>query len=299
MIRWGVDLGGTKIEAVVIHHEGQSFQTLARKRIPTESHLGYRHVLSRIAHLIELLKQHTGLEPTQLGIGTPGSIDPSTGLLKNSNSQCLNSQPILDDLKELLQIPIALANDANCFALAETRFGGVAQGYPSADVVFGIIMGTGVGGGLVINQKVINGANGITGEWGHNYLDTSGGDCYCGKVGCVETILSGPALERYYQSLGGQNISLREIISNRFSDDLAMKTTHRLIHYFGLAVSTIVNVLDPDVIVIGGGVGNIDLLYDEGKESLLHHVFNPECSTKILKPQLGDSAGVIGAALLD
>ena len=197
-------------------------------------------------------------------------------------------------------IPVAMANDANCFALAEATLGAVKQFVPDAKVVFGIIMGTGVGGGLVINGQVLNGAHGITGEWGHNFLDESGGPCYCGKSGCVEKVIAGPSLERYYFQKSGKEKKLQEIVNSyqAENDSFATETMQRLIHFFGLAVSVLVNTIDPDAIVIGGGVGNIDLLYSEGVLEVKKYIFNQELNTVFLKPALGDSAGVFGAAML-
>lgn len=298
MIRWGIDLGGTKIEGVVLDDQ-KAQPILARKRIATESDKGYNHVLNQIQQLVELLESETNLSPSKIGIGTPGSIDPPTGLLKNSNSQNLNGKPFLQDIEDLLGVSVVVANDANCFALAEHHMGIVADVVPDAQVTFGVIMGTGVGGGLVINGQVINGANGIGGEWEHNHLDDSGGPCYCGKVGCMETVISGPALMRHYHALSRRELALQDIIAFRKKDKHAQETYDRLITMFGKAISTIINMIDPDVIVIGGGVGNIDELYTEGVESIKQYVFNPRCDTPILKPKLGDSAGVFGAAYLD
>lgn len=298
MMRWGIDLGGTKIEGLIIDSSLDN-KIIARKRIPTEGDKGYHHVLFQIKKLVEMLGTESGQKPTQIGIGTPGSIYPPTGHLKNSNSQHLNDQPFLVDLQNLLQIPVCMANDANCFALAETQMGVVKDEMPKAKVVFGVIMGTGVGGGLVVKGEIINGANGIAGEWGHNFLHESGGACYCGKNGCVETVISGPALERYYTEVSGQYKPLKEIVADRLTDPLCKATIGRLIQFFGIGISSIINTIDPDVIVIGGGVGNIDLLYTKGIEEVKKHVFNPDCNTQILKPKLGDSAGVFGAAFLN
>ena len=297
MIRCGIDLGGTKIEGVVLDSEKEN-SVLLRKRIPTEGDKGYDHVLNRIKLLIEELEKETGLELPVVGIGTPGSLHPKTQLLKGSNSVHLNDRPLLQDLISLLSKDVRLANDANCLALAETHMGVVHQEFPEAKVVFGIIMGTGVGGGLVVNGQILNGANGIAGEWGHNFLHESGGKCYCGKSGCVETIIAGPALEKYYFQKSGQNRKLHEIYAARESDSIAAETIDRLIRFFGIGVSTIINMIDPDAVVLGGGVGNIDALYTEGLDSIKKHVFNPDCINKILKPRLGDSAGVFGAAFL-
>jgi predicted NBD/HSP70 family sugar kinase len=212
----------------------------------------------------------------------------------------MNGMPMKADLEQALKMEVVIANDANCFALAETRLGIVKQQYPAAEVVFGVILGTGVGGGLVVNGKVMNGLHGIGGEWGHNFLHESGGPCYCGKSGCVEKVLSGPSLERYYQHVAGERKSLKEIYAASLLHNAhAADTMNRLHHFFGVAISTLVNVLDPDVIVIGGGVGNIPDLYTRGVESVRKFVFNNGVlHTPIVKPLLGDSAGVFGAAYL-
>jgi fructokinase len=296
---WGIDLGGTKIEGVVLE-SADAPRVISRLRVPTEAAQGYEHIINQITKLIDLIAADTGHRPQRLGIGTPGALDTHTHTLKNSNTTCLNGRPFKQDLEKALGIPIVIANDANCFALAEARMGAVAEILPDAEVVFGVIMGTGVGGGIVVNGRVINGRHAIGGEWGHNLLDVSGGPCYCGKVGCVETILSGPALQRFYQSLSGQALKLPEIVERyrQGTDPHATATMQRLIHFFGLGLSSIVNVLDPDAIVLGGGVGNIDLLYTEGVDAVKKFVFNSRLDTLILKPKLGDSAGVFGAALL-
>jgi len=204
------------------------------------------------------------------------------------------------DLEEILGIPVKLANDANSFALAEALMG-AGKDYPDAEVVFGVIMGTGVGGGLVVNKKIIGGHHGIGGEWGHNILDENGDDCYCGKKGCVEQVISGPALERFYERESGEKLSLKTILERyqAGTDVHAAATIDRLLEFYGRAISTLINVLDPGLIVIGGGVGNIDLLYTEGYERIKKYIFNNGViTTPILKPNLGDSAGVFGAALL-
>jgi fructokinase len=296
---FGIDLGGTKIEGVVLAGAG-STETLARLRLPTESAKGYMHIVEQIGRLVGQLESTTGIKAERLGICTPGTVDPGTGLHKNSNTTCLNGMPFRTDLEKRLGIPVAMANDANCFALAEATLGVVPQKVPDAKLVFGIIMGTGVGGGLVMEGKVWNGAHGIGGEWGHNFLDASGGPCYCGKSGCVEKVISGPALEKFYAEKSGLTLRLPEILQayNEGKDLVARETMHRLLDQFGKAVSVLVNILDPDVLVIGGGVGNIDLLYTEGREAITKYIFNPDFKTVLLKPSLGDSAGVFGAAML-
>lgn len=296
---FGIDLGGTKIEGVVLTDK-QSVSPLARLRLPTESAKGYDHIIQQIEKLVRELESSSGYNCTSLGICTPGTFDPDTGIQKNSNTTCLNGRLFKYDLSTKLSVPVHMANDANCFALAEALLGVVPHHVPDARCVFGIIMGTGVGGGLVFDGQVWNGKHGIAGEWGHNYLDESGGACYCGKIGCVETILSGPALERYYASQAGSNLKLSEIVGRyrNQSDPYAIATIQRMLHFFGKAVSQIINMLDPDAIVIGGGVGNVDELYTLGREEIEKHLFNPILKTPILKPALGDSAGVFGATLL-
>lgn len=296
---WGIDLGGTKIEGIVLESR-DSPKALVRTRIDTESDKGYEHVLNNIKRLVDMLADEVGERPEIIGIGTPGTIDPPTGLLKNSNSQSINKKPFKKDLTELLGIPVLMANDANCFALAETRMGIVPEVDPDAKVVFGVIMGTGCGGGVVVNNQIIGGKHGIGGEWGHNFLDESGGECYCGKSGCTEKVISGTGLEDYYEQQTGTRRKLKDIIKDarEGTDDDAIKTLDRLMHFFGLAISTIINVLDPDVIVLGGGVGNIEELYDRGVAEATKYIFNPRLKTKIVKPKLGDSAGVFGAAYL-
>ena len=296
---WGIDLGGTKIEGVVLESKTEP-NALKRLRVPTEADKGYHHILNQIVKLIEVLTAEVGMRPEKVGICTPGALDPNLGTMKNSNTTCLNGMPLKADLENILNMEINLANDANCFAIAESKFGAVAETLPDANVVFGVIMGSGVGGGIVVNGNVLGGKQGIGGEWGHSFLDESGGNCYCGNIGCTETIISGKSLERYYESLTSDPKELKEIIQ-MYKDsghDAADKTVKRLIHFFGKGIANIINILDPDAIVLGGGVGNVDLLYTEGVEEVKKFVFNNRLDTVFLKPKLGDSAGVFGAALL-
>jgi predicted NBD/HSP70 family sugar kinase len=294
---WGIDLGGTKIEGAILESR-QNPTVLHRMRIPTEAHLGYEHIVGQVAKLVDMLVEASGLRPTRIGMGHPGALDPKTGTMKNANTTVLNGMPFHRDLEARLGVPFALANDANCFAVAEATLGRVPDVLPDAEVVFGVIMGTGVGGGWVVHGKVINGRQGIAGEWGHNFLDESGGTCYCGRVGCVETLISGPALERFYEKKAARHLPLRDIVAATGHDPIAEETMQRLTHFFGKAIAAVINMIDPDAIVIGGGVGNIDRLYTEGVEAARPHVFNPSIDTVFLKPELGDSAGVFGAALL-
>jgi fructokinase len=294
----GLDLGGTKIEGVIIHKH--THEVLDRKRIATESQKGYDQVLTNICELISSLCNAHQLQFIKVGIGTPGTLDPLTNTMKNCNAEVLNGKLLKEDLEKLLGMNVNLSNDANCFAIAEYQLGVVPKKMKNAQVVFGVIMGTGVGGGLVVEGKVIGGRQGIGGEWGHNFLDESGGLCYCGKVGCVERIISGPSLERYYESLSGKKKSLADIIQlyRSKSDDVAIETVQRLLHFYGKAISVVINIIDPDIIIIGGGVGNIDEIYTLGFEEIKKHVFNSRLDTIIVKPLLGDSAGVFGAAFL-
>jgi fructokinase len=296
---WGIDLGGTKIEGIVLESIAHP-NPLIRTRIDTGAEKGYDHIIGQIALLVRDMEQKSGFRPSAIGIGTPGLLDPGLETMKNSNTTVLNGKPLLQDLEDRLRIRVELANDANCFALAETHWGIARKEVPGARIVFGIILGTGVGGGIVIDGKLWNGRHGIGGEWGHNFLDDSGGPCYCGKNGCVETVISGPALEKYYSRLTGKALKLKEIaVRHRQGiDSAATETIGRLSHFFGKAVSVVTNLLDPDVIVVGGGVGNTDEIYTDGREALGRFIFNNRVETPLLKPSLGDSAGVFGAAAL-
>lgn len=296
---WGVDLGGTKIEAMILNANNN--EIIIRKRVPTEAHLGYEHILNQIKKLIDLLKNETGILPQAIGFSTPGTLDPTTQTMKNCNTTCMNGQHMKQDIANLLGIRVEIANDANCFALAEANMGIVKEVLPNAKVVFGVILGTGVGGGVVIDGKILGGRHGIGGEWGHLVFEDNGVPCYCGKCGCNENVFSGPALEKYYAKLSGEKKNLREIYQLHLdnADPNATATIQFLIKSFGKAIANIVNVLDPDAIVIGGGVGNIDLLYTEAPKELENWIFNNrKVETLFLRPKLGDSAGVFGAVEL-
>jgi predicted NBD/HSP70 family sugar kinase len=295
---WGIDLGGTKIEGIVL--DSDTGKVIDRKRVPTESKKGYDHILNQIESLITSLSKESGLTPTRIGIGTPGTEDPTSLEMKNCNATVLNGKKMRLDLEKRNGIPFKIANDANCFAIAETLMGVVPSELPDAKVVFGVILGTGVGGGLVVNGKVISGRHGIGGEWGHNFLDHSGAPCYCGRSGCVETILAGPSIERYYKEISGKSLGLKDIVTAYRSgnDTFANQTMERFFNFFGKAMGVIINIVDPDAIIIGGGVGNIEEIYTIGVEKIKPYIFNKSLETKILKPKLGDSAGVFGAAFL-
>ncbi len=293
---WGIDLGGTKIEGAILDAERPD-SALYRLRRETGAPRGYEFILSQIVGVVRDLENASGIPcPGVIGIGTPGAVEPSTGTLKNSSTTCLIGRPLREDLMRLLSREIRMANDANCFALAEATLG-AAAGKP---VVMGLILGTGVGGGIVINRHVLNGLHGIGGEWGHNPLIGESHPCYCGRNGCVETAIAGPSLERFHRESGGKALRMPEIVrAASLREKTAVATLERLRDKFAEAIAAVINILDPDAIVIGGGVGNIDLLYsEETRHAIERFVFNPSLSTQILRPQLGDSAGVFGAAML-
>lgn len=292
-LRIGIDLGGTKIEGVVL--DDATGQVLARRRVPTDSARGYAHIVEAVGALVDGLRAaHPGC--ATVGIGTPGAISSRTGLLKNSNTTCLNGRDLAGDLAARVGGPIQLENDANCFALAEARHGAGQGGW----MVFGVIMGTGVGGGLVIDGRLWSGPQHIAGEWGHHVIDPQGPACYCGQRGCVETLISGPAVARRYRELGGEPLVLEAIVERaRAGEGLAEQAIGELVDRFGRALANLINILDPDVVVLGGGLSQIDALYDAGRAAVARCVFNDELRTPIVRNQLGDSAGVIGAALLD
>jgi fructokinase len=298
-VRLGVDLGGTKIEAVVVRCGGKGDmevrEELARIRRPTERDRGYDHVVAITAAIIRDVAEEAKLARLpSIGVGMPGSVTRD-GVVKNSNTVCLNGRPFRSDLMATVGFPIAFANDANCFALAEAHLG-AARG---ARVVFGMILGTGVGGGLVVDGKVWDGAQGIAGEWGHVTLEPERGPaCYCGRRGCVEQYLSGPAIEASYAAKSGEKRPLVEIVARRHDDAYARETLRETIVVFGRALATVINVVDPDVVVLGGGVSNVDLLYTEGIASVARWVFSDSLQTRIVRHGVGDSAGVLGAALL-
>jgi fructokinase len=292
---WGIDLGGTKIEAIVFDPATPD-RPIARMRLPTEAENGYEHIRSRIALLVKMIALESCLPaPARIGIGTPGSLDPKLGTLKNSNTQCLNGRYLRDDLESELGIQVVMANDANCFALAEAELG-AARGY---ETVFGVILGTGVGGGIVVNGRVLTGCHGIAGEWGQIVLDPDGPLSSYGTRGTVEALISGTGLQRFYAEQSGQERKLAEIAARVAEDPHARATIDRLTDNFARAIGMIIDVLDPHAIVLGGGVGNIDALYsDETRRKISDVICNPSFDAALLRPRLGDSAGVFGAAML-
>lgn len=283
----GVDLGGTKIESILLD---ENLIVLERKRISTPQN-DYQEIINTISSLV--LDISKNVSDFSVGVCTPGTISKQTGLIKNSNTQCLIGRSFKEDLEKNLEKKISMENDANCFAMAESIMG-VAKKF---NLVFGVIMGTGVGGGIVIDGKLHRGRTNIGGEWGHHTLHRNGNTCYCGKTGCTETYISGPSLEKRWTILTGNSLSLPEILSN-LDSKIGQKWKDEFLENFGYGLANVIDILDPDVIVLGGGLSNIDFLYTEGKESVYSKVFSDLVETPILKNQLGDSAGVYGAALL-
>jgi fructokinase len=275
-MRIGIDLGGTKIEGIALDDDGA---VLMRRRVPTPQG-DYRATIAAVAALVHTLESATG-RAGSVGVGMPGALSRVSGRVKNANSTCLNGQPLKEDLEAALAREVRLANDANCFALSEA-IDGAGRG---SRVVFGVILGTGVGGGIVVDGRVLDGPNAIAGEWGHNPLPLPAGDdlplrpCYCGRVGCIETYLSGPALERERAASGDTALE-------RYEQRLAR------------ALAGVINLLDPDVVVLGGGVSNRDRLYDSVPRLWLPHVFSDQVATRLAKHAHGDSSGVRGAAWL-
>ena len=285
----GIDLGGTKIEAIIIDDQ---FQVIDRKRIPTLRDEGYDAIIKRI---IDLSKEMIGIGDISgpIGICTPGTIEATTGLLKNSNTVCLIGKPIQEDMENALGIPVLMENDANCFALAESTIG-AAKKY---DVVFGVILGTGCGAGIVMNKKVHRGANGIAGEWGHHTLYPDGRGCYCGNKGCTESYISGTALESEWKELTGKFSTVTDVIDNKMYE-AHPEWKENFMMNFGRALSNVIDILDPDAIVLGGGLSKVDLLYTEGMQAAYKESFSEIVRTPILKNKLGDSGGVFGAAMI-
>lgn len=287
MYKLGVDLGGTKIEAVLLD---ENLNVMEKKRIPTPQN-DYPQILNSISSLILDISEN--VSDFSLGICTPGAISKKTGLIKNSNTQCLIGRSLKEDLENKLGKKISMENDANCFTMAESTLG-IAVDY---GLVFGVILGTGVGGGIIIDKKLHSGRTNIAGEWGHHTLHRNGNSCYCGKTGCVETYISGPSLENQWTKLTGKSQPLPEILSN-IDNEIGKKWKDEFLENFGYGLANVIDILDPDVIVLGGGLSNIDFLYTEGKESVYDKVFSDLVDTPILQNKLGDSAGVFGACML-
>ncbi len=291
--RIGIDMGGTKTEIMLTGSNPQ--EILQRKRVPTRQEKGYTFIIEQTANLIKDYVKLCDEDPL-IGIGIPGSVNPETNLVRNANTVCLNGNPLKIDLEERVQLPIFVENDANCFALSEALLG-AGKG---KDIVIGLIMGTGMGGGIIKNGKIWSGRHGIAGEFGHTSIDMNGRDCWCGEKGCLERYISGPALEKQYREESGQELGLREIVERfeKGEDHFAKKVIEDFLMFFGRGIANVITAFDPDLVVIGGGVSNIPYLYTTGVEYVSRQVFSDHFTTPIVKNQLGDSSGIFGAALL-
>jgi len=295
-MRIGIDLGGTKTEVIALSSRGEE---IFRKRVPTPSD-DYDAIIASITSLVDDAQGATG-QRGQVGIGMPGSISKSTGLIKNANTTCLIGRPFDRDIAKSIGRPVRVQNDANCFALSEA-VDGVGS---DSKIVFGVIIGTGTGGGLVIDRQVIDGHNGIAGEWGHNPLpwprddERPGPQCYCGKRGCIETFLSGPALARDHARTGAAPLTADDIAASAHAGDATARATlERYADRMARALATVINTVDPDVIVLGGGLSNIASLYDLIPSRWGDHVFSDTVTTALRPAAHGDSGGVRGAAWL-
>ncbi len=302
----GVDLGGTKTEAVIARirrgDELAADEVVAqvRRRVATRRERGYEAIVATVATLVRDAATEAAIDPRQvpIGVGMPGSFTRS-GLVKNSNTVCLNGRPFRTDLERELGRPIAFGNDANLFALAEAHLGSARDHRDG--VVLGVILGTGVGGGVVVHGAIWPGRTGIAGEWGHHAVWAGRSDarpCYCGQRGCVEAHLSGPSLEAQYRERTGRTLALGEVVARRSDDEVAAAVVEELLATFARGLANVIDVLDPTAIVLGGGLSHLDLLYDEGRDRVASLTFTDAFDTPILRPACGDSAGVLGAALL-
>ena len=295
-MRIGIDLGGTKIEGIVLEESGK---TLARRRLPSPQG-DYRASLDAIADLVLGLEREAGGRGS-VGVGIPGALSPATGRIKNANSTWIIGEALDRDLAERLGRPVRLENDANCFALSEAVDGAGA----GAGSLFGVILGTGVGGGLVVDGRLIGGLNAVAGEWGHNPLpwprdnERPGNPCYCGKNGCIETFLSGPGLSRHMEISTGRSLSAEEVA--RCADEGDSDCDEQMQAYedrMARGLAHVINIIDPDVIVLGGGLSNIARLYPNVTARLPRYVFSDSVRTRLVPPKFGDSSGVRGAAWL-
>ena len=295
-IRIGIDLGGTKTEVIALSLEGEE---LARERVETIKG-DYLQTLLTIEKLVKYVEEKLKRKGS-VGIGAPGAISPATGLLKNSNSTWLNGKSLQQDVEKKLNRKVRMANDANCFVLSEAMDGSAKN----FDVVFGVIIGTGTGGGITVNKKLLVGPNAIAGEWGHNPLpwpgvgEIPGPDCYCGRTGCIETFLSGPGMANDYHRMTGFTLSAEEIVNKAQGNDFhSAATLKRYELRLAKSLASVINLLDPDAIVLGGGMSNIKRLYDNVPDLWGDYVFSDAVATKLLSAKYGDSSGVRGAAWL-
>ncbi len=292
MFKLGMDLGGTKIEGIALD---QNDNECFRKRIPTEAEHGYTRIVDNIVALYRDLAAAVDNAPHTFGIGTPGAISPRTGLLKNSNTVCMNGKPLKHDLEARLKRDIGIQNDANCFAMAEAMHG-AGQG---KEMVFGVILGTGCGGGLVHHGKVHTGIQAIGGEWGHMSIDPNGPRCYCGNNGCIECYISGGGLTKRYAERYSEKKNLLDVEKAYFAGEpRAIAFMQGFFVNFGRAMANLINILDPDIIVLGGGFSKFKAIYTEGVKEVKRQVFSDSLETPIVKHKIGDSAGVLGAAFI-
>lgn len=288
----GIDLGGTKIECILLNNKNEE---VWRKRVLTEQEKGYSAILEKIWSIYNDAVLQIDNKDHTLGIGIPGIISNITGVIKNSNTLCLNKKPFKQDIVHMVKHDINIQNDANCFTYAEAKLGaGVNK-----NLVFGVIMGTGCGGGISINGNIHLGIQGIAGEWGHMQINPEGPECYCGKKGCVETYISGGGLQRLFENRFGTRKTIQEIILGfRNGNPSCREIFLGFLESFGIALSNLINILDPDIVVLGGGLSNIDELYTIGKDEVKKNIFSDRFETPIVKNMLGDSSGVLGAALI-
>lgn len=296
MIKIGIDLGGTKTEIVALDTEGNE---LLRHRIKTPQS-DYPSILHTIVDLVHSAEREIGRH-CSVGVGTPGVVSTRTGWMKNSNSVCLNGKPLLQDLERLLKRPLRMSNDANCFALSEATDGAAA----GSTVVFAVIIGTGTGAGIAVNGQILSGINDIAGEWGHNPLpwpgdaERPGPDCYCGKQGCIETFLSGHGMARDHYHYTGEQFSPERIVEFATTgNQQCEETLQRYEDRMARSLAHVMNILDPDVIVLGGGMGQIKRLYGNVPKLWGRYVFSENVETKLVAPKHGDASGVRGAAWL-
>ncbi|MBF0287114.1 MAG: ROK family protein [SAR324 cluster bacterium] len=293
MKRIGIDLGGTKTEIILTQEN--VLNVIKRKRVATNRDKGYAWIVELVANLINGYKPLID-EEYVIGMAIPGSIAPQTGLVQSANTTVLIGHPLKQDLEALVDHEVLLENDANCFALSEAILG-AGQG---KEMVLGIIMGTGMGGGIVHKGRIWRGIHNNAGEWGHTCLDFEGPECWCGQKGCMELYLSGIGVQRIYQEYTGKRKSLQEIYRNYEAgkDQHAQKTITDFVHYFGRCMANLINIFDPNILVIGGGVSNLPILYKAGQESTNRQLFNTKLPVPIVKNKLGDSSGIYGAAIL-
>lgn len=301
-LKLGIDLGGTKIEGALLDGEGHE---VFRHRVPTPAG-DYAQTLDAIATVVDVLEAQAGLRLPSIGIGTPGAVSRATGLMKNCNSVCLNGRPLRSDLEVRLQKTVFLANDADCFTLSEAVDGAASAGH----VVFGVILGTGVGGGITVGRELLCGPNAITGEWGHNPLPTRAlalgaakglpsRVCHCGRADCVEAWLCGPGLAETHAGLGGERVTADVVATRSASGDVqAVQATALHAEQLALALAQVINILDPDVIVLGGGVSNVASLYREVPAHWGQAVFSDRVDTQLVRARYGAASGVRGAAWL-